>query len=171
MAAICGFTACQKPATQKAAGQNLYFDMKGYFTAEASRLQQLNPELEKTVILNGSAETKRLHIADWPKELSIFTDADINKPSWKGEFTRTEENGMEVYRTVNPKIPVKRVELKRDSSAIQEIRILLSTGNYLYDSADTLTYKREIGYEIKKSQQIRLLEQKSYQIKGVFPKG
>lgn len=162
-------SACSNPEPGKKTTDKSYFDLKGYFAAEALTLQQQNPLISKTVVLNGSQEEKKLQIADWSKELSIFIDADINKPAWKGEFTHTVTDSLESYTTKNEKIPVRKVDLHRSGSTIDEISIILHTNNSLYDSADTLVYKPGKLYQINKSQKIRLMDQKSYLILGVFP--
>ncbi len=56
-----------------------YFDLKGYFDREVSRLSKSNPVITKSVKVNDSTEAKTIKIGDWKRELSIFYDADINK--------------------------------------------------------------------------------------------
>lgn len=161
-------SACSTPEPGKKITDKSYFDLKSYFTAEASKLQQQNPLISKTVVLNGSQEEKKLQIADWSKELSIFIDADINKPAWKGEFIHTVTDSLESYTTKNEKIPVRKVELRKLGNTIGEISVILHTDNSLYDSADTLIYKPGKFYQISKSQKIRLMDQKNYLIRGVL---
>ncbi|KEQ29233.1 hypothetical protein N180_20700 [Pedobacter antarcticus 4BY] len=162
-------SACNNREPGKTNADKSYFDLKGYFTAEASKLQQQNPLISKTVVLNGSQEEKKLQIADWSKELSIFIDADINKPAWKGEFTHTVTDSLESYTTKSEKIPVRKVNLHKSGNTIDEINIILHTNNSLYDSADTLVYKPGELYQISKSQKIRLMDQKNYLMRGLFP--
>ncbi|RYG09492.1 MAG: hypothetical protein EOO07_23780, partial [Chitinophagaceae bacterium] len=86
--------SCNQRKEAEANTDLLYFDVKGYFEKEINRLQKLNPEVNKTVSINGAAENKIAKIANWTKELAIFVNADINKTSWKGSFKIKEQNGV-----------------------------------------------------------------------------
>jgi hypothetical protein len=161
-------TACsnreQKPL---AAGQE-YFGLKSYFQKEALRLQRTNPVVNKTVVANGKTETKHLNIRSWTKELSSFIDADINKRAWAGEFKKTVSNSAETYLSNNDKVPVKKVTILRRKEQIAGIVIIIRNKNYLYTSTDTLSYYPDQWYEVRKTQQIKLLSKKQYRINGVF---
>lgn len=145
-----------------------YFDLKGYFEKEALRLTKLNPVFTKTVVVNNNPETKKIRISDWAKELSIFSDADINRSAWKGLFSTENTNEQEIYTSDNKKVPVKEVLITKRNGKIQAIRILIKTSNILYSSADTLSYYPDSLYQIKKKQEIRLLSEKNYSIAGEF---
>lgn len=162
-------TACGQMEPKVSGKENTYFDLRGYFSAEASRLQRKNPRITKTVLLNGQKEKKILSITDWNKELGSFIDADINKPAWKGEFSRTVRDGAEIYTTDNEKIPVSRLELESINGQIKAVKVILRTRNSLYEAADTLIYLPDSLYQISKSQKIRLIRQKHYLIRGIFP--
>src|SRR5690606_26029799 len=75
---------------EKEAGQDVYFDLEGYFNSEAARLQNQNPEVEKTVAKNQSEEQKQLKIKNWDTELELFKASDINKPAWKDSYIKRE---------------------------------------------------------------------------------
>jgi len=143
-----------------------YFDVKGYFTKEISRLQKLNPEVNKTVSVNGVAENKTAKITDWAKELAIFVNADINKTSWKGSFETKEQDGTDSYTSDNKKIPVKKVSITWHGQRAGKIEIIIDNKNILYRSQDTLTYYPDSLYTVKKHQKIRLLSEKKYSIIG-----
>lgn len=154
---------------RKAAEANtgfLYFDIKGYFGKEISRLQKLNPTVQKTVSVNGNTDNKATHIADWQKELAIFVNADINKTSWRGSFKINQENGADVYTSDNKKIPVKKVLVERSNAKINKLEIIIDNKNILFQTQDTLTYYPDSLYQIKKQQKIRLLNQKKYLVVG-----
>ncbi|KIA90842.1 hypothetical protein OC25_24505 [Pedobacter kyungheensis] len=154
---------------RKAAEANtgfLYFDIKGYFGKEISRMQKLNPTVQKTVSVNGEAEHKASRIADWEKELAIFVNADINKTSWRGSFKINQENGADVYTSDNKKIPVKKVVVEKSDAQINKVEIIIDNKNILFQTQDTLTYYPDSLYQIKKQQKIRLLNLKKYLIVG-----
>src|SRR5690606_13797737 len=90
------FLGCN-PAQKNQENALNYFDLKGYFEKETQRLSKSNPMVTKTVVVNGNAETKKTRIADWSKEFSIFSDADINRSAWKGLFLTKASNDEDVY--------------------------------------------------------------------------
>jgi hypothetical protein len=77
--------ACQQKEISKK--QIEYVDLGGFFSAEAKRLNSQKPTLLKTVGINQKSEQKLLKKnIDWTKELSVFKEADINKPAFKGMY-------------------------------------------------------------------------------------
>lgn len=160
-------SACSNPE-KAAVTETNYFRLKSYFLKEAERLQHLNPEIQKTVAVNGKSEAKKLKIASWEKEFSSFIDADINKPAWNGEFQKQVNDSTETYTSNNEKVPVKSVTILRKADKITGIVILVTNRNYLYTSTDTLSYYPGKRYGVNKTQQIKLLDEKKYQINGVF---
>lgn len=158
--------SCNQRKEAEANTDLLYFDVKGYFGKEISRLQKLNPVVNKTVNVNGTAENKTAKITDWTKELAIFVNADINKTSWKGSFKVTAQNGVDIYTSDNRKITVKKVSITWNGQKAGKIEIIIDNKNILYQSQDTLTYCPDSLYAIRKQQKIRLLKQKKYSVIG-----
>jgi hypothetical protein len=161
--------ACNKPgANTTAASQVEQVGLKSYFQKEASRLQKANPVVKKTVVANGKVEKKELKIRSWTRELTAFIDADIDKKAWAGEFKKKVVDSMETYVSDNEKIPVKKVVVYKSKKQISGIVIVVRNENYLYTSTDTLSYYPGKKYEVKKMQQIKLMNKKQYQITGLF---
>lgn len=161
------FSSCNM-AEKKQKNNMSYFDLKGYFEKEALRLMKSNPVFAKTVMVNGNSETKQMQIADWAKELSAFSDADINRSAWIGLFRIERAKAREVYTSDNEKVPVKEVLITKRNGEVSGIRILIKTANMLYNSSDTLSYYPDSLYQINKKQEIRLLSEKNYLITGKF---
>jgi hypothetical protein len=162
------FGSCDSAAPEKQNAVSPYFDMKGFMEKEVKRLNQLNPAIDKTVMVNNAGEHRKLKISDWQKELSAFTDADINKTAWEGLFTRNKTPTEDRYTSHEDKVPVKSLSVQYRKGMIFKIQILNSNSNSLYTSNDTLSYFPDSLYEIRKTQHIRLLNQKNYRITGKF---
>jgi hypothetical protein len=161
--------SCNNKKQEQQANTNLlYFDIKGYFEKEASRLKAINPTIIKQVGIGEASETKTTKINDWKNEFSIFEDADINKASWRGSFEIKKTAQTELYTSSNKKIKVKSVLVQREQNLIKKIEIIISIKNILYTSADTLSYYPDSLYEIKKQQKIKLLKIKRYRVSGKF---
>lgn len=160
--------ACNSAPQKKQFSALRYFDLKGYIAKEAKRLNQLNPEIDKEVIVNKARERKKVKIADWQKELAIYADADINKSAWQGLFELHESKDSKTYLSDNEKVPVKSLKIKYRNGKLYNIEILIKTENLLYTSNDTLSYFPDSLYQVKKTQHIKLLNEKNYQITGKF---
>jgi hypothetical protein len=161
------FYGCN-PAAKNQRDTFNYFDLKGYFEKEAARLTKNNPAITKTVTVNDAAESKETRIADWTKELAIFSDADLNRNAWKGLFKAVNAGNQEIYTSDQEKIPVKEVRIIKRNGEVYQIRILVKNTNILYSSADTLSYYPDSLYQVKKKQHIKLLAEKRYTITGKF---
>lgn len=159
--------SCGNPEQPQKVPQK-YFDLKGYFQQEATRLNQTKPLVHKTVAVNEGTESKQIRITDWNKELANFSDADLNKSAWQGLFKVVKNEQQELYSSDNDKVLVKKLVVTRKDNKITGIKLLLHTSNYLYNSTDTLSYFPDSLYEVKKKQQIRFLKEKRYTIKGLF---
>lgn len=161
--------SCKQEVQTKTKISSSYFDLSQYFSQEALRLNKLHPKVNKTVFTNGSAENKTITIKDWQNELAVFKATDINKSSWAGLFKEHVVGHTTIISTLSKKIPVKRIEIERMADGhIAAIKIYKFQDNYLYQSADTLTYFPDSSYEIKNHQKIRLLKEKVYRIIGKF---
>jgi len=158
------FSCAQQESKQTSTPK--YFDINGYFLNEADRLHQLNPTIIKSVIAIGKAESHSIKITDWKTELAGFSNADINKASWQGEFTKVVKGGNISYATTNPKIPIKKVEITKTGNQVKCVKIIKANKNILYASSDTLLYYPDSLYIIRSEQKIKLLSSKKYQVIG-----
>jgi len=145
-----------------------YFDLAAYFKKEAARLTKLDLTFNKSVLVNGTKEEKKVKISNWKKEFDTFSSSDINKASWRGSFKLNKTEGEEIYTSANDKIPVKKLQISYQNDKIKAIRIYIANSNDLYTSKDTLTYYPDSLYQINKTQQIKLMDQKKYIITGRF---
>lgn len=161
------YSSCTLKEQEKTTAKS-YFGLDSYFKSEASRLTKANLQIDKTVMVNGESEEKNVKINNWEKELESFISSDINKASWKGSFEIQKDNSKITYLTDNKKIPVKKVEITYRKDKIYGIKIFITNTNKLYTSKDSLIYYPDSLYQIKKVQQIKLMDQKMYQVTGRF---
>lgn len=80
--------ACQEPVTKKPAPDKaLYFDVPGFIQSQAAMLEAENPQALKMVMEKGQVqERKLLQDLEWPKELAVFSELDLNKPALRNSF-------------------------------------------------------------------------------------
>ena len=162
------FGGCTSETPKKQTSALQYFDLKGYMDGETKRLKQLAPSIHKSVFVDDKEESRTLKEIDWEKELSAFSDADINKTAWKDLFIISKTDDAEIYTSDNGKVPVKSLEVVYRAGKVFKIQVLNKNSNMLYNSNDTLSYFPDSLYEIKKTQHIKLLQGKNYRIIGRF---
>lgn len=160
--------ACQQKEISKK--QIEYVDLQGFFSAEAKRLNKLKPTLLKTVDINHKSEQKLLkETIDWAKELSVFKEADINKPAFNGMYQISKLHNKTIYTALNKKNLVQRIEVDWNlAKKPSGIRIFQLTKNMIYRAADTLSYYPDSIYSIHKKQEVRVLGTTVYTIEGKF---
>jgi len=165
-------TACLpacRPDVKESGGALKYFDINGYFTKDIARLNKLNKPVLKTVTHNTVSESKTVHIDNWELELSLFKDADINRPAWKNSYTVIDEDGMLIYRAKYPELKMREMLIKKDKGKIKWILIYNKTPkNILYQTTEKLSYFPDSLYVIDKMQRVRLMGSNFYEIKGAM---
>ncbi|MEJ7558520.1 MAG: hypothetical protein WKF66_09455 [Pedobacter sp.] len=160
--------SCKPAINEEQIGQANYFDIKGYFETEIARLSKVKPRIIKSVEVNGVLEKKTVLVTNWKQELSIFSDAEINRVSWKGLFTVSKNDTKQTYLSNNEKVPVKAIEVSLSNGKVNKILIVIRNANLLYTSVDSLIYVPNRSYLIKKRQSIRFFSDKNFLVEGKF---
>jgi hypothetical protein len=155
-----------KSDSHSATDTSKFFDIKGYFKADSARLSKLNPLVDKTVVHNGITETKKVHIANWGTELSLFSESDINKPAWKASYNVQTTDDFLIYKAKDPSLRTQRITIKREGERLKWIMIVNHTKNILYESYEKLSYFPDSLYLIQKKQSVRVLGTDIYKISG-----
>ena len=144
-----------------------YFDLKGYFEQEINRLSTTETSVSKTVSRNDHPETRQIQPA-WETELSLFAEADINKPAWKNSYRTHSEAGYIEYTALEDNLKTRRIKISREGSRIKSIHITNSVSNFLYSSVEHLAYYPDSMYVIKKEQKVKILGTNHYLVTGRF---
>jgi len=160
-------TGCRSDGKGSGSGVK-YFDIKGYFTIETTRLKRTNPPVSKTITHNGVTETKKVNIENWEQELDSFTGGDINKPAWKNSYSTSTGDGITLYKAIEPDLKVREIIVKKDSDKVKWIVIYTKTENILYKNIEKLSYYPDSLYRIEKSQHVKLMGNNNYKITGVI---
>lgn len=147
-------------------GQNAYFDIGGFFTTEATRLNQQAPQVSKLVDHNGKIEEKKIKVTDWKQELDLFISSDINKPSWKNSYSIEKDKNVTTYTALDTSLKVRKIRLERKAKKISSIEISSRVNNEIYTSTEILKYYPDSLYTINKEQNVKGLGDNTYKIKG-----
>ncbi len=165
---IAALTAC-KSADQAPDIKNTYFDIRGFFTSEASRLSASKPMVAKMITDDSTSEKKNIRIANWQNELALFSASDINKPSWRDSYGVTQEANITTYTALEEGLRTRLISIKKNTSGKTVlIRIHNKTSNLLYSSEESLEYFPDSLYRIEKYQDIKLLGAHRYVIEAKF---
>lgn len=147
-----------------------YFSLADYFGKEAVRLQQLNPEITKTVTKNGEEERKNIKVTDWEKEFALFIDADINKPAWRNSYRVDSAGSSMTYTSTDSALRTKEIYIeKSDLGAISYIRVTNRVSNALYQTDEQLAYYVDSLYRITKQQHVQIIGESHYTVTGEWP--
>lgn len=165
------FWSCSSPSGQKKAKKTTdIFSVDSFFSAEAQRLQQLNPLVLKSVNKDGEKEQRELKIENWQNELSAFQSADISK---NFDPTLYEVKAIDCVTEFTAKkkelqIQKLRIEFDRKNERVKHIHIDKKIANSLYDSNEKLDYYIDSLYSIIKLQDVQGLDANQYEIIGRF---
>ena len=157
--------AC-KPGSREAGASLKYFDIKGYFEKDSARLTKQNNLVFKTVTHNGVTQRKKVHIANWGTELSLFKQSDINKPAWRNSYEVSNDRGVLSYKARDTDFTMREMLIKMDKQKVKSIIIFNVTKNMLYRTTEKLSYFPDSLYLIEKYQKLRLMGSNKYMIEG-----
>ena len=158
-----------KPDNLKEGAVNEYFDIKGYFDKNIAQLKKQQHTITKIVVHNGTAESKTVEISNWDTELALFTESDINKPAWKGSYTKLDSAGTVTYTANSTDLRTRRIVIcKTEDGHVNQLSIYNEINNALYKTSETLNYYPDSGYTIEKYQKVKLLGANTYKITGKF---
>ncbi|HEY0176678.1 MAG TPA: hypothetical protein VGC08_09890 [Pedobacter sp.] len=144
-----------------------YFDIRGFFNSEATRLGSKNPIVLKTVSDNRTPERKKVRIADWQNELELFSESDINKASWKDSYNTKKDSNTVIYTAREAGLRTRKIRItKSPTGKTSRIQIENKAENMLYTSVENLDYYPDSLYIIDKFQKVRILGPHKYLITG-----
>ena len=153
--------SCQSPADSTAELQsvNTFFDLVSFFDQEISQLNQQQPKLKKTVIVNGAIEEQELNSVDYQKELSLFKEININKPALINKYsTDSSLVGTQLqqltYQALDESLNIKRIAIFFQDDRVQRVDVEKSTTNMFAKTGQQLTYEIQKGYQINSEQDL-----------------
>lgn len=160
--------SCKRPEGVPAVASSVsHFSLADYFGDESARLQQLDPEIVKTVSKNGEQESKAIRVQDWQEELALFIDADINKPAWRNSYHVDSTATSVTYTSTDPKLRTVKIRVeKRADGAIKHIQVTNQVSNMLYQTDEKLDYYPDSIYRIVKKQRVRIIGESNYAVTG-----
>jgi hypothetical protein len=166
-------SSCLAPSEKKK-GDQVYFDLKGYFEKEAKRLNANKLlRFEKAISYEAKEETRTISEIDWNEELSMFFSYDLNKAAYLGKFQidSVEKEGQLFinYSALDKKINVKSLSIvKNPDGSIEQITIDEAGKNSLHRFEKKLTYNPSTGYSVQGEQKTLTSGKRQFSIKVEF---
>lgn len=167
-------SACNVPTIKETnRTQTTFFDLKGFFQDEAKYLKEKGTKIQKTIQHNQIKETQIITPKDWEKELLLFSESDLNKPSWKDKYlldSTDRGNGLTLlhYKATDESLSIQVLDVELKGTDVHSILIVKKVSNQVYESQQHLTYIPRKSYSIKKSQDVTLFDKDDYSIEAKY---
>ncbi len=163
LALILNLLSCKPEVEQRKAS---YFSLSSYFLKKAQQYAKADFKVLKTVSRNGDTETKTVKITNWPGELSVFSESDINKPSWRNSYKITVSGKFTIYKALEPDLKTREIILKRENNQLIYMMVFNVISNKLFQTKEKLTFYPDSLYIIQRKQNVRFLGVNNYLIEG-----
>lgn len=155
--------------------KDYFFDAKGYFAEESTRLAEAGKGLVKEIWFNGEEERLESDSLDWDKELELFLKADINRPAWTekytGDTTLSSAGTPEriSYTAQEEELRIQQMDISFDPSGkIDEIYIQKEINSLIEKVSQKLNYRPQEGYELSEKSSSNWKGEKEIRIKAFF---
>ena len=149
-----------------------FFDLKGFFKEEVAYLAQQPIQVQKTIRQNGKEESKKVAITDWERELSFFSESDINKPSWRDQYSidsvRTGNKLLLHYKSKDENLSTQVLDIEIVGDTVQSIVVIKNINNQVYTTQQYLTYLPKKHYKINQTQEIVFFSEDDYSIEASY---
>lgn len=174
---LFSLVSCRQEETRDDAPK-VYYDLKGFIENQIEYLNEKKPEVSKTAILGSKREASKTREVDWKKELELFVQADINKPSYRQSYEMVQNGPLHYEYRLKPgnDLPVAYLKIDTDSILKQPLRVeaLIRASNKVYNSEKKVVLNAakhdnlvEVNsYEVDGYQKLIFVEKKVFSIHG-----
>lgn len=169
------FSACQTETaeTPNDLKQDYFFDLKSYIEGEITKLNEQQPRIEKSIQLRDKTEVKQFDSLDYKKELSVFSQADINKAAWtdKYEADTLYEQGTIAkisYQAIDPSLKTNLLEISFTNDNINHIYVKAITESLVANVYKEMNYWPGKGYQLVSAQSTVLSDTTAVAIDAQF---
>lgn len=138
----------------------VFFSSSFYFDKEIATWKSMTNAVLTKAVTSGTGDvetTESMNIPvekiNWDKELSLFREAEINKPALREKYTVEASGGLVSYSANDPKMKVQNIMVFTDEQDTIEIIIHTHTENFLSKSDYILMYRPGKGYIIEGKQE------------------
>ena len=156
--------------------EKYYYDLKGFINNQIIILNEKKPKVSKELIMDGHKEVSTNNDVDWKKELELFIQSDLNKPSYRQSYTVVRADSLSYEYILKPgeDLPVRHLNIKLDQTMHQPVAVkaLLKSENKIYTSEKNISLtctKREnlleiSSYSVAGYQKLAFMKKKSFNV-------
>ncbi len=173
--AIC-LNSC-KDAEQDMTHEKVFYDVRGFIEMQAAQLNQLKPEVFKITEMGSDKNEITTRNIDWTKELELFAQADINKPSYRQSYTtsRQDSNTYIYISKEGDRLAVRQLTIRVDETDQPvSMEAKVKTENKLYASEKNIMLKCEkvqnqfriTSYRISGFQKLVMMDEKPFLVQS-----
>ena len=155
--------------------EKYYFDLKKYFKDQAEKFEIKNISAEKILVNDKDTQQVVINNVDWEVEFAPFINSDINKPALRDSYkidSIYDQKNLSIikYLSLDEKQSVSQIQIHFRNDIISHVFIESSTSNYVYNSAQVLSFIPDKGYTIEGEQDIVIGSDMHYRIDVNFIK-
>lgn len=169
------FSACQTETVETASNlkEDYFFDLKSYIEGEIAKLNKQQPQIEKSIQLRGKTEIQQFDSLDYKKELSVFSQADINKAAWTDKYKADTlyEQGTIVkisYQAIDNSLKTNLLEISFTNDNVSHIYVKAITESLVANVYKEMNYWPGKGYQLASSQSTVLSDTTAVAIDAQF---
>ena len=169
------FACTQSEVASTNAASHHFFDLKGYFMAEARRLNDEGiHQVTKIVVADGKIESRDIGNIEYERELSFFAASDINRPAWSDKYlvdTLFDELKQVVqlnYKCIDDKLKIRNIVVGYKGAEVNKIVVQNNTSNSIATSSQKLVYEPTIGYSIESHQKVAMGDSQLFKVSVNF---
>lgn len=159
-----------------------YFNIEELLNGEIDYLLSQQAGLEKSLTSNGESELVQLKPQskeEWKEQLSLFFDANIDKPGFKDAYFEehlSPLSGMSktIYSAKSSKTPVQTFECLYTDDVLSQINIELIEKNVVFTNLRSLklyfdpTGEHIVGFDVTGDEKMQLKEAMQFSIQAVI---
>ena len=174
LSTFCLLSCSNTPTTEADKVAELpFFEMQAFFEEEINRLNELQPLVKKTVVINQESETKQIDAIDYEKELKVFSNSDINKMAWFDKYSIDslyDNNQLQSisYQALDEMLKTQKINIAFQSNEVSQIEIENKTKSFIAASDQKLIYTPSSGYSIQTKQEMAVGKDKEIKIEVKF---
>lgn len=177
---ISSFPACTSPEQAQPQPQpqpmdmvSYFFNVECYIQKELKKLDSVK-EVKKVVEINGNKEEQFISDLDFSKELSSFSDADINRLAWKDKYQVDSILNNEgellkiVHIALDEDMKTQFLSVSFQNELVDSIFIRNEVNGFATKNTKEMTYLPNTGYSIKSNQQTLIGSAKTISVEVTF---
>lgn len=157
------FQACREQTAAPGKQPEPFFDLEAYMETQISKLNEKQPGVSKSILVDGQRETKQFDSLDYRTELKTFLKSDINRKAWVDKYSidSTFEGSRlksVVYKARAADVKTQLLRVLYEEGEVSDIYVENRTKSIVADVLQDLHFQPHTGYRLSTTQETVLSE-------------